>query len=124
MIDCRLWAQEQDLSNYPTTVSQYVELGKLLASCLEIPVLRLKKGDSKSYGPGWSHDGSHYFGVTNGNFLSADHAYADLAARCLDSCSATGARYDGHVTEEGRKLILSAVKALSHIEGIKSGVQV
>lgn len=112
------------MSNYPSTVSQYVQLGKLLASCLEIPVLRLKEGDSKTYGPGWSHDGSYNFGVTNGNFLTADNAYADLAARCLDSCSASGARYNGHVTPEGRDIILSALRALASIEELKTGERV
>lgn len=106
--------------NFPASVSQYVELGQLLAACLEIPVLQLNAKDSKDFGPGWAYSSSHCFGVTNGNFATAQCAYADLAARCLDSCSLHMDRYGKFVTDEGREIILSALQALAFIEEVKN----
>ena len=111
------------MNHYPTSVSQYVSLGKLLASCLEISVLKFREGENKDYGAGWSYDGPHFFGVTSGGFPTDDGAYADLAARCIDACSIGGERYNGFVTDEGRERIRSALETMSFLEELKAGVR-
>lgn len=104
--------------NYPTSISQYVTLGKLLSDVLNIRVAFTSLNAESDFGPGWSHQGSAMFGVTNGSFGAAEDAYADLAAHCLDACYGDDNRYKPFVTEEGRVTILASIYALSSLEGV------
>ena len=108
------------MTHYPTTLQQYVELGKLLAAVLDIRVDYSDGLGERRFGPGWMHGGSDLFGVSNGNFRSDDDAYSDLAALCMDACYSRDERYRGFMTDEGREVILSSIQALGRISDLMS----
>lgn len=109
------------MPNYPTTIQQYIDLGRLLASALNINVRYLDGNDMDPFGPGWSHGGSDDFGILNGDFGAKNDAHADLAARCIDACYSDDPRYDAFITQSGRDIIISSIFALSSIDSIISG---
>ena len=100
---------------YPSTVADFVRLGRLLSHCLQIPIVRLD--DSGVFNPGYGYLGSRDFAIMNGGFVDEADAAADLAARCIDACYLQA--YSAYTTPNVVTCVLSAIEATRVIALVK-----
>lgn len=104
---------------YPSTPTEYSELGRLLADALNISVTELSDGQHDSFGEGWAYFGSAAFRIMHGNFNSEDSAYAEIAAFCIDACCVKDAPCAAHITDHGKEMIRSVIEAKRSIARIR-----